>query len=50
MDVSGKQLGTEVGEQDKACCIGGLSCPVRPMGCFVAGAPHKADHSLGIYI
>lgn len=21
-----------------------------PWGCFVAGAPHKANHSLGIYI
>ena len=31
---------------------GGLFLPGQggPWGCFVAGAPHKANHSLGIYI
>lgn len=50
MDMSRSSWG-QGGRAGQSLLMVGFSCQAKgPMGCFVAGAPHKADHSLGIYI
>ena len=50
MDMSGSSWG-QGGRAGQSLLVVGFSCQARrPVGCSVAGAPHKANHSLGIYI
>ena len=50
MDMSGSSWG-QGGRAGQSLLVVGFSCQARrPVGCSIAGAPHKANHSLGIYI